>query len=537
MSTPTPSSLEAHIVLCGVGRLGHRVLRLLAQLGERVAVVTTETPCDWPPSGGEGFTLVIGDARDEKRLRQAGITCAKAIIITTNDDLTNVSIALDARRLNPGLSVVVRLFDQQLGAHLEKGGSVDRALSTSALAAPAFVGAALGDSLRGSFEVEDGFCVIENRGVAEGSPAIGKSAREWGIAEGEAILGLGRGGAWQMAEADAGPIQAGDVLVVVRSAARGLADALRPPAPLGRAKWRTLWLGLQEWWSNVPLALQAALGILLLVVLLSVALFRWQMHLPLVDAVYFVVTIITTVGFGDYNFQSATPALKLYGSVLMLCGATMLAVFIGLITDLLLSTRFRDVLARGCCRLQGHIIVVGLGNLGFRVLRELARSGETVVAVERDAGGKFVETARSLAPVVLGNARIEETLRKAGLAGAKAVLALTDDDITNLSIGLAVKRARPDLWAVLRVFDSGLADKLRGGLGVDVVLSVSAEAAATFVGAALGPGVLHGFMLGDYLVVIFRCAAGAAPAPAANNELRFPAGDIGARWYRLRPEA
>jgi voltage-gated potassium channel Kch len=269
-----------------------------------------------------------------------------------------------------------------------------------------------------------------------------------------------------------------------------------------------------------------------------VALFHWQMRLPFVDALYFVVTIITTVGFGDYNFQNAPPALKLYGTLLMLCGAAILALLFSIITDLVLSMRFRDVLARGCGRLQGHIIVAGLGNLGFRVVRELARNGETVVAVERDAGAKFVDTARSLAPVVLGNARAEETLQKAGLAGAKAVLALTDDDIANLSIGLAAKRARPDVWSVLRVFDASLADKLRASLGVDAVLSVSAEAAATFVGAALGPDVLHGFLLGDFLVVIFKrpLAPGPTPSPAARNEIPLTVGAIGARWYRLRQE-
>ena len=101
------------------------------------------------------------------------------------------------------------------------------------------------------------------------------------------------------------------------------------------------------------------MGILCLVVLASVALFHWKMNLPFVDALYFVVTIITTVGFGDYNFQNASPFLKLYGVMLMLCGAAILATLFSIITDLVLSTRFRDVLARGCSRLQDHIIEAG----------------------------------------------------------------------------------------------------------------------------------------------------------------------------------
>ena len=280
------------------------------------------------------------------------------------------------------------------------------------------------------------------------------------------------------------------------------------------------------------------MGVLMLVVLASVVLFHWTMNLPFVDAFYFVITTITTVGYGDFNFMNAPVALKLYGSLLMLCGAALLAMLFSISTDLVVSMRFRDVLTRGCCRLRGHIII-GLGNLGFRVLRELVRNGETVVAVERDVAGKYVDTARSLAPVVLGNGRTEETLQKAGLAGAKAILALTDDDIANLSIGLAAKRARSEVWSVLRVYDAALAEKMRTSLGVDSVLSVSAEAAGTFVGAALGPEVLHGFVLGEFLVVIFRHPAAAATprGSTSSNELSLEAAGVGVRWYPLRKEA
>jgi voltage-gated potassium channel Kch len=450
-------------------------------------------------------------------LRQANIATAKAIIITTHDDLTNISIALDARRLNPQIAVVVRLFDLELGAHLEQDAGIQRALSTSALAAPAFVGAALGNTTRGSFETGAGSCVIQDHTVNAGAPELGKTLRDWSAANGWSVLGLCRDASWRVADLESIVLQAGDVVTGLRVEPTGIRTAARARV----SSWQSLRLGLQDWWSDVPGALRIAMGGLLLIVLASVGLFHWTMNLSFVDALYFVVTIITTVGFGDYNFQAAPPALKLYGTLLMLCGAALLAMLFSIITDLVLSTRFRDVLARGCSRLQGHIIVIGLGNLGLRAVRELARSGETVIAVERDAGGKFVETARSLVPVMLGNARAEETLQKAGLAGAKAVLALTADDIANLSIGLAVKRARPDIWTVLRVYDAGLADKLRASLGVDAVLSVAAESAATFVGAALGPDVLHGFLLGGFLVVIHK-----QPGPTG----------IGVRHYRLRPE-
>jgi Trk K+ transport system NAD-binding subunit len=147
--------------------------------------------------------------------------------------------------------------------------------------------------------------------------------------------------------------------------------------------------------------------------------------------------------------------------------------------------------------------VAGLGSIGFRLARDLARSGETVVAIERQEDGEFVQAARELAPVVLGNAKTEETLRKAGVAGAKALVAATDDDLANLSIALATKRSRASCRVVLRIFDSALAEKMQRGLPIDAVLSVSAAAAPTLVGSVLCPDLLQGILLENHLVLIF----------------------------------
>jgi Trk K+ transport system NAD-binding subunit len=237
--------------------------------------------------------------------------------------------------------------------------------------------------------------------------------------------------------------------------------------------------------------------------LISVVVFHFALDLPFIDAFYFVVTTVTTVGYGDYHLKEASPWMKLYGSFVMLCGAAIVALLFGIITDLFLRARFRELFARGIAHSQGHIIVAGLGRIGFRLVRDLARHGERVVAIERKESGEFVEAARELAAVMPGNAKTEETLRKAGLAGAKAIVAATDDDLANLSIGLAAKRVNPACRVAMRIFDASLAEKMRQGLAIDAVLSVSSAAAPTFVGSILCPDMLHGMDLDDRLVLFF----------------------------------
>lgn len=551
-----------HIVLCGFGHVGQRILGLLLQLGKQVVVISQEAPREWAALKNERCTLLLGDARDEQLLHQAQLKTASAIIVATNDDLSNVSIALDAKRINPKTVVVVRLFDQDLAVHLEKAVGIHRALSASAIAAPGFIAAALGGSARGMFEIGNGICIIEDHQIEGDIAAQRMPLKNWIKSGNKAVVGFRRDGQHQMRFADDVLLSTGDKITCVRMEHKqALAPRHSDPQLNGIA--RHLFHGMCDWWHDVPYALRVALMVLLGVVILSVVVFESALNLSFDQALYFVVTTITTVGFGDYNLMNAAPFLKYYGIFLMLCGAAIMAVLFSIVTDMVLSIRFRDVLARGCSHFHGHIIVTGLGNIGYRVVRELTRCGETVVAVESKPDAKFIDAARAVAPVILGNARAEETLQKAGLKGAKAVLAATADEITNLGIGLAAKRASNDCRVVVRVFDAKLAEKMQQTLSVDAVLSVSGESAPTFVAAALGPDVLHGFILDDRLVAIYKRTHTSqndkdSVPPLANPEggplfIRKPGqhqftvcepgdeplvGDeiVGARWYRLTRE-
>src|SRR5580704_1940203 len=100
---------------------------LLARLGEDVTVVTFNSREEFSDLVAEaGFKIVYGDARNERNLVDAGIGGAAAIVICSDDDLANMEIALDARRLNPKVRVVVRIFDQILARRLEDFAGIDR---------------------------------------------------------------------------------------------------------------------------------------------------------------------------------------------------------------------------------------------------------------------------------------------------------------------------------------------------------------------------------------------------------------------------
>ena len=158
-----------HVILCDSGHVGPAILDLLLRMGENVVVIAAAPRKGWKEMlESMCVPLHIDEGSHEKVLREAGVEKAKSVLITTDDDLFNVSMALDAKRINHKTSVVVQLYDDQLAQRLEAAFGIDRALSISTLAAPVFAASALGQTTVGSFAV-DGIGFIAGRIKSPGS--------------------------------------------------------------------------------------------------------------------------------------------------------------------------------------------------------------------------------------------------------------------------------------------------------------------------------------------------------------------------------
>ena len=138
------STYSEHVLVCGLGRVGFRVVRWLLDLGEDVVVI--DLPDDEDQLHDQvrawGVPIVCADARRVDVLQQAGVERCSALMPITDDDLVNLSVATAARSICPDVRVVLRTFEDRLAANLQQGFDIYRAYSTSALAAPAFAAAA-----------------------------------------------------------------------------------------------------------------------------------------------------------------------------------------------------------------------------------------------------------------------------------------------------------------------------------------------------------------------------------------------------------
>ena len=156
------ASLSDHVVLIGLGKLGYRSFRLLRRLGEAVVVIEQNPDNRFLEEvRREGIPLLVGDARRDALLEEANIANAKSIILATNNDLANLEAALDARRMNPNIRVVLRMFDQNMADKIREGFSICGAMSQSAISTPAFVMAAVEESIISSTVINDKLVVTQ----------------------------------------------------------------------------------------------------------------------------------------------------------------------------------------------------------------------------------------------------------------------------------------------------------------------------------------------------------------------------------------
>jgi Trk K+ transport system NAD-binding subunit len=474
---------RAPILIAGDDGVPVRVREELAGAGvPTVAVCSSRSTIAGRAAAAAGAKLVIGDLRTAETWEAAGAATARSIGLLDGDDLTNLSAALLVAEHNPGMRLVVRVFSGDLTAGIEQllGGRAT-ALSEIEVAAPAFVQAALSGNTGQRVTVAGH--VLEVAAVDRGDPSLVVALANAetptdvlpaGDALADHVLGL----------VDSSSVVTGARGALPATAARHRLDratAPEGPEPRRRPRVRSL-LGL------VPPRAWILLAVIGVAASASTAVFALGAHLRLVDAAYFTAATMATVGYGDINLSASADWLKVYDIGLMAVSAVLLASTLALITEALVSTRIDRALGRFPRPREDHVVVCGLGKAGAKILAQLDDLGVPCVGIEQhtEAVGIAVARRREI-PVVFADIRAPGTFEPLHLDGARALMAVTNDDLANLQCGLAAREVCPDLRIVTRMFDRDLAERLDHAVHeLGLTRSVSALAAPAFSAALLG---------------------------------------------------
>jgi Trk K+ transport system NAD-binding subunit len=206
------------------------------------------------------------------------------------------------------------------------------------------------------------------------------------------------------------------------------------------------------------------------------------------DAIFLTLTVLNG-GYGDItDFQeSSTPIpVKLLAVLLALIGTALVGLVYGFVTDTLLVSRFH--LGRtGSIPRSGHVIVAGLGHLGYRILQHLRQMDYEVVAIERDEDNPLIQAVRQEGIAVLvGDSTLPSILTQANVQTGRCFICTTRNDLANLETALTARSLNPDLRSVLRIFDPLLAERMqRYFQDLGASYSLASLAAPAFATAAL----------------------------------------------------
>jgi monovalent cation:H+ antiporter-2, CPA2 family len=117
-------ALREHVILCGFGRVGQNVARVLESQGFEYIALDLD-PARIRAARQAGDPVIFGDSADESLLVKVGLQTASAVVISFSDPGTSLGILHSVRRLRPDVPVLVRTADDARLKELQDAGATD----------------------------------------------------------------------------------------------------------------------------------------------------------------------------------------------------------------------------------------------------------------------------------------------------------------------------------------------------------------------------------------------------------------------------
>jgi len=375
-----------------------------------------------------------------RELRRRLTDDVDAVVIVDRDDVTALRAALLTEYVRPGVRLIVTIFDRTVAEQMRRAIPDCHVLSLADAVRGAIVGPCLGPFLAAGRD-GDGLVIVRSAD-GDGDPIVERLPRP-------------EPGRW-------------------RRTCRRLRSQLRPHDRPSRL-------------------LLCSLALLAGLVLVEAALVGIAHHEPLGIALYSAVKATTTVG--------PSPAvdhdpgwLQTYSTLAMGAALAGVAVFTAALTTRLLSRRLTAIVGRRTVPRSDHVVVVGLGQVGLRACLELRALGVPVVAVERDRDSRHLGIAKRRGiPVVLGDGGDRSVLEALSLDRARALAAVSSDELTNIAVSVAALAVEPSLRTVLRAGGNEITRETQALFPIGVARDVQRIGAAALAAAALDLDVRHAF--------------------------------------------
>ena len=248
--------------------------------------------------------------------------------------------------------------------------------------------------------------------------------------------------------------------------------------------------------KSAGMLLFGALG-LIAIFLIETVTAVFTLDESVIDATYGSAKTLVTV---DPNQKVAEGPgwYKLFISASMLVALGFAAAFTAGLVNRVVERRLTGLFGRRAVPRRDHVVVVGLGQVGMRLCLLLRACKIPLVAVEADEDAESVGIAKELGlPVVIGRGADPSLMRRLSLPRARAVAAVTSDDLDNISVAMTARGIHSDVRTVLRVGDGNIANETRSLLALGLVRDVNRLAAAMIAANVLDEDAESVVCVGD----------------------------------------
>jgi voltage-gated potassium channel Kch len=261
--------------------------------------------------------------------------------------------------------------------------------------------------------------------------------------------------------------------LVAADIAAQLASAVGPSLSHRRA-------GIRLVDDALRLLVRAGAGILF-ALLIEALVGAIALHEGLVDALYYSTRAVATVA-GTPGAATAAAWYKLASVADTLLALALVAVFTAALVRRVSRPRLTTLFGARAAPARQHILLVGFGQVGFRLAQELRRRDVAIIGIERDPDAPCVRLARAAGiPVAIGRGDDRETLERVGIRRCAAIAAVTSEDLVNVAVGLAASDLAPGVPLVLRLGDGEVAAETDSLLHLGGICDAHKIAADTLV--------------------------------------------------------
>jgi len=395
---------------------------------------------------------IVTNLRDptDRAIRTALSHKVDTVVVISREDHVSLRIALVVEGVRPGVPLVVTVFNRDVATKLESAVRNVRVVSIAEIVASTIAAPCLDETLLSLHRGEDGISAVR---PGPDGPEIG-------------------------------PLQ------------------LRPPG-LGARLRAQIGSVLRPHELSAKILVGGLIGfcaVLLLDMLMTMAV----LHESFVEAIYSATRTLVTVG-PNPHVDGGPDWFRVFTAAMMLTGLAFTAIFTAGVINRLINRRLVAICGRRCFARNDHVVVVGLGQVGLRLCLLLRELHQPVLAIESHPEAENVLRAKDHGiPVVIGPGGSRFVLKRVALERARALAAVTSDEIENIAIVVGAHDCCDGLRTVLCAGRGDIRNETRSLLKLGVVRDIYRIGGTLLAAVALGSDATEAFLHEHVVYLVTR---------------------------------